>query len=1118
MTKIEQARDEAKQSKSVDQINKLENVVRKLASCKPRQPSIIESSTQKLQIDSNCAEMFIVNDQTQMDTDALTTGSKVSQETQDENKQTKDASLSQRHNVRNVVQNCTIGANKQEEVTAMLTISESQNMRNVRDKRTDLEVIGTAMKLFSENPLGCENVYKSKKTLKSSGVEKSEKMFHGEMRQNERENPEEITDIDTQSEENVLRKLASSKLRRPKITDSTQKLQNDLNYFEICVTEDQFQKDTVLTIGSEVGHEIFDPSKHIKGTGNPASFENQNFGNAKDKGSSLEVVGTAMKIFTAVPGAHENDDKSTRTLRSSVFDKSQILNEGVRSNEREKPEETVGVESRRYEEAKEMMVVDLRKGERDQSQRISKVELTERNKTKERVGSDSDRSDGDKRKENMDTCISKRTDISTNRNDRNKKQIIPMNNDLTRSVRYKPEVRNDLTRSTREKPGTRENDVTKSVRQKPRHEMHIDDSETFEEVSVCIRVTRQTKTGENLGNAFEMDSSRYNTEISEEKYASSGMISDLKNRCKTDSPNFEKALKRYLLEDAAGHDENVSNSPINTVKKLKTATDVQHNPVKQLFAAEKHVSADATRSDSGRNLFEAMGQDATLTQHREQNESMLASPRTLRSLLRRVKPETNCTFQKSETTKEETSTNNQNVPCSAVASTDIKKSLSIIGQRMKIHRAVDESLDKEPEVFKRTLRSSNAKEEIVNKDKTGITQKAMKGKPPFLSNPQSHMFATPRRFSVVEGNTDSFETEGIKVIDEKKDIVECKSQDDEVTDFKRTLRSSSFRNSITSYRKQKEKSNLIELECLTSRKSDKEITDNKRSLRSSSLKDSVVPKISKLAADQKGPTGHFDKEAKVFIKKLRSSSVGDRIGNAESNKAMRRISGIVNKHLGKSITDKESNAIKRTLRSSCFKDEKMESPITIEKNGVSNQGDTAVRSLRRNRLGRMLRSQSCETSSAKTTETKKNIIDISHETKGIRKDCSVKLSNTDVVQKSQWNFPKDMLNIEAVKVDKQVVDSKAVCKKKMDKAKNFNNSSTLRNDFDEEMESKPRYKRAKTLQVCRHKNKKRLELWDRRLEIIGHHIQSRVFHRTIRGIEFPVNVFVWAESCFTGLC
>ena len=1197
VTEIEQARDKARESKSIEEINKLENVVRKLASSKARQPFIIENK-QKLQINSNCVEMFIINDKSQKDAYDFTTGSEISLETGGVNEHTKDKgslSVFESQRVKNVVLEDETTTNKHEEKTSCLTISESQNKRNVTDKKTDLGVVGTAMKITVSG-----KVDESKETLCSSVIEKPEKVLHEKIRQDERENQEDITETDTESMEIVHRKLASSKQRHTRFSEKTETFQNS-TYIEISETKDKFQEDNVLTISSNR---------------NP-SCESKAFRIVNDKGNSLEVVGKAMNIIRADSGPHENGDNSKRMLRSS-FDKMK--------NDRDQLRETV------CDKEKDMTTVDLRKRKADQYPKITKGELTERNKIKEAVGVNTKSSEENVLKNRIDTCKAKRTDIYNKRIDSNKKQIFPVNNDLTRITRYKPGARNDLSRSiraepieltkcmrskpearndlsrsireepndltksmrskpearndlsrsireelsdlitsTRSKPEARngltrskreeENDLTRSMRSKPEarndfsrskreepndltksmrskpearndlsrsigkepetetnkilrsvrqkyvHEMpNKERIEIFGQLSEYRRVTRQTKTGENLCNAYEIESEAYNTEVRVEQYASSSILADLENRCKTDSPNFEKDLKRYLLEDAEKLDEIVSKPLLDTVKRLKTSAETVYIPVNQ------QISKDVTKSHSGRNLFEAMNHNTTSAQYPEQAVDMKALPRTLRNVVARVDQKPNSVTLKSENMEKEKG--------SAVSFSDVKKSLKIIGQKMKIHRHMDGSKDKETVVSKRNLRSSKSRSEkkiIVDKDKRVITESVMG------ERPSSHSIGSLRRLPITEDTIGSFKRQETKVSVKKKNV-SCKLLDVEVTDFKRDLRSSSSTPSDATCQKSK-----------------------KRTLRSSSLKQSDVLDIT--GGQKLCEICPFDREAKVFVEKI-STSVGERLDIADTSHGMKRKSSIISKHLAEGLSDDESHVIKRTLRSCNFKDKKIDSPSVIEKKGTSDQRDTSTRSLQE-RSGRLLRSQSLKAGTANTSDTAKRIIDpspnvkeikkdcsikqinidviqknmlayekgtpktsktaynivgSSNETKGIRRDCSVKLRNIEVSQ-NPGNMTEDNSNIKMTKTGKQTVELKDICMKKMDKVKNINNSSLLRSEYEDDLDSKPRYKRAKTLQVCRPQNKKGLEFWDRRLEIIGHHIQARDILLTNRGIEFPVNLF-----------
>ena len=1108
VTEIEQARDKARGSKSIEEINKLENVVRKLVSSKARQPSIIENK-QKLQINSNCVEMFIVNDKSQKDTYDFTTGSEISLETGGVNEQTKDKgslSVLESQRVKNVVLEDETITNKHEEETACLTISESQNKRNVTDKKTDLEVVGTAMKITV-----CGKVDESKETLCSSMIEK---VLHEKIRQDEKGNQGEITETDTKSMENVHRKLASSKQRHTRFTEKTETFQNS-NYIEISETKDKFQKDKVLTINSNRNK----------------PFESNVFRSVNDKGNSLEVVGTAMNIIRADSGPHQNGDNSKRMLRSS-FDKMK--------NDRDQLRETV------CDKEKDMTTVDLRKRKADQYPKIFKGELTERNKIKETVGVDTKSSDENVLKNRIDTCKAKRTDIYNKRIDSNKKQIFPVNNDLTRITRYKAGARNDLSRSIRAEPieltkcmrskpearndlsrSIREelNDLTRSMRSKPearnglsrsiREEPETETNKiarsvrqkSVPELSEYRRVTRQTKTGEKQCDESETESVAYNTKVRE--VASRTILADLENRCKTDSPNFKKALKRYLLEDAEKLDEIVSKPQLDTVKRLKTSAETVYVPVNQ------QISKDVTKSHSGRNLFEAMNHNTTSAQCPEQDVDMKALPRTLRSVVSRVDKKTNSVTLKSENIKKEKG--------SVVSFSDVKKSLKIIGQKMKIHRHMDGSKDKETEVSKRNLRSSKSRSEkknTVNKGRRVITESVMG------ERPSSHSIGSMRRLPITEDAIGSFKRQETKVSVKKKNV-SCKLLDVEMTDFKRDLRSSSSTPSDATCQKSK-----------------------KRILRSPSSKQSDVLDITKLTGGQKlCEISPFDREAKVFVEKL-STSVGERLDIADTSHGVKRKSSIISKHLADGLSDDESHVTKRTLRSCNFKDKKIDSPSVIEKKGTSDQRDTSTRSLQE-RSGRLLRSQSLKAGTANTSDTAKriidpspnieeikkdcsikqmnidviqrnmlayekgtpktsktayNIVDSSNEAKGIRRDCSVKLRNIEVSQ-NPGNMTEDNSNIKVTKTGKQTVELKGICKKKMDKVKNINNSSLLRSEYEDDLDSKPRYKRAKTLQVCRPQNEKGLEFWDRRLEIIGHHIQTRDILLTNRGIEFPVNLF-----------
>ena len=1005
VAEIEQARDKARRSKSIEEINKLESVVRKLASCKARQPSIIDNK-QKLQIESNCVEMFVNENET--------------------------------------------ASKKHEEMAANLTMSKPQTKRNVADMK-DLEVVGTAMKITV-----CDE---TNETVINSVVKNPDSVLDESIRQDNGKNNKVASNIDTDNTENVCGKLASSKQRRPKSIEKT----------------DKVQEDTVLTINSNE---------------NPPVFDNGISRNALDKDLPLEVIGTAMKMIEVDDEVNASGGYSTRMLRSSS---------GREKNEVEKLRESI------CEKEKEMTIIETSKRKTDQCLKTPKGQSVERTQIKGTVSSNTKGSDN-VLKDRSDTSETKRTDMI----DRGVEQTLPEDNDLERSMRYKPDARNYLLRRLSKGAETKRNTVARSDKQKSVHVMlNVEESDMIGKVPENTRISRQTKIEE------KTDSVCYNTKVKENKYtyASKSVIADLKNRCEAESPNFEKALKRYLLDDSENLDKTGNMSLLDMVKRQKTSTETFDKNDKQHADTRQDLSKGITKLDTGRNLFEAIRHGASLTNQQVQDVSETASPRTLRSMISKVKPETKCAPQKYENMSK-AGTVKQELSRSNISSSDIRKSLKIIGQKMKIHKTMDEPQDTEPLSLKRTLRSSRScprEEMIASNDKTEITQCGQK---------ENNRRLTLRRSNKPE-NTGSTRTEQNNLGEAKKEDGTCKSLDNEVTVFKRALRSSSAR--FSDARSDKSKKNksqmnvnldgIIDFSCM------------KRRHRSSSAKEVRESKISKHMDDQKDSVrSPIDKEAKVFLKKLRFSSTRNRLDIAETSSLIRRKSVSVNKNLDKE-TDHESFVSKRILRSSDFKEKKGDIPSNKEKKDGSSQGDPLSGSML-SRSSKMLRSQSFKGGTGNATETDREVIDltqniidnlkdcyidvrknfpkdiqasrrtktyridnnpvdIDNETKGVRKDCTVKLVDLS---------PKPR--------NTRTVEFKGICRKKMGTAKNINNSSS-RSEL-KDFESTPRFKRAKTIQVCRPEKREQQDYWDRRLEIIGYHIQERNIIPTIRGIEFPV--------------
>ena len=1032
VAEIDQAIDKARRSKSIEEINKLENVVRKLASCKARQPSIIDNK-QKLQIESNCVEMFVNENET--------------------------------------------ASKKHEEMAANLTMSKPQTKRNVADMK-DLEVVGTAMKITV-----CDE---TNETVINSVVKNPDNVLDENIRQDNGKNNKVASNIDTDNTENVHRKLASSKQRHPKSIEKT----------------DKVQEDTILTNNSSE---------------NPPVFGNEISRDVINKDHPLEVIGTAMKIIEVDDEVNASGGYSTRKLRSSAGREKNELRESV------------------CEKEKEMTIVELSKRKTDQCLKTPEGQSVERTQIKGTVSSNTKGTDDNVLKDHSDTSETKRTDMI----DRGVEQTLPEDNDLERSMRYKPDARNYLLRRLSEGAETKRNTVARSDKQKSVHVMlNVEEGKVPEN----IRVSRQTKIEE------KTDSVCYNAKVKENKYsyASKSVIADLKNRCEAESPNFEKALKRYLLDDSENLDKTGNMSLLDMVKRQKTSTETLDKNDKEHADTRQDLSKGVTKSDTGRNLFEAIRHGASLTNQQVQDVSGTASPRTLRSMVSKVKPETNCVPEKPENMSK-ARLFKQELPPSNVSSSDVRKSLKIIGQKMKIHKHIDKCHNKELEItgqkmkihkimdepqvtdqwfLKRTLRSSRScpKEEMIaSNDKTEITQ---------CVQDENNRRLTLRRSNIPE-NTGSTTTEQNKLHEEKKEDGTCKSLNNEATYSRRALRSSSAR--LNDARSDKSKKNKSQTNVNLDGKID--FSYMKRRLRSSSAKEVNESKINKHKSDQNDSVrSPIDKEAKVFLKKLRFSSARNRLDMAETSNVMKRKSVTVNKHLDEDA-DHELYVSKKNLRSSDFKEKKEDIPSNKEKKRGSSQGDPLLGSML-SRSSRMVRSQSFKGGTGNTTETDRevidltrniidnkkecyidvrkknfskdiqasrrtktlrseiNIVDSSDEISGIRKNCTVKL--IDVSPK-----PRNMAENNAnPKADTGTVKFKGICRKKMGTAKNINNSS-LRSEL-EDFDSTPRFKRAKTIQVCRPEKKEQLDCWDRRLEVIGHHIQERNIIPTIRGIEFPV--------------
>lgn len=248
------------------------------------------------------------------------------------------------------------------------------------------------------------------------------------------------------------------------------------------------------------------------------------------------------------------------------------------------------------------------------------------------------------------------------------------------------------------------------------------------------------------------------------------------------------------------------------------------------------------------------------------------------------------------------------------------------------------------------------------------------------------------------------------------------------------------------------------------------------------------PEPRRAAVKPKNPTGEINQESFAVNKAL---STGSSI--RESLKIIGK-SMKIHKPLNDTAYE-EPTSCKRTLRSSSGKGALPHIVKADERECVTEHTPPAAKD-------RRLVAPKCKRAShnviSKMTKFKKTL----------EKEQFRQIVSRTALRSSKGRRNKSSENkADFIKSDKQVSESQADSEKSVfvgnssEKAVNLNNSSKITSSFQTDYQISPKYKSAKTLQVCRKWKKKKLGFWDRKLEQILLHIRSRDYHRKIIGIQ-----------------